>query len=370
IDKPEIEFENTNDFNFIDMYKKAGENLYDMIKSKVFIKDEQECFYIYTIGYNGKLQRGLAVCTSIDDYLKDTIKKHEHTLHDKEMDRINHVTYTGAHTGPIMMTYKKDYEISSILEEWMKLHEPVYDFTTDENISQKIWVVNDKRTIQRLIDLFAGIQSLYIADGHHRAAAAVKVGQNMRLKFQNYTGLEEFNFFLSVLFPSDELTILDYNRLIKDLNGKTYKEIINEVSQKFEIFYQGDKVFRPTKKHTFGMYINGRWYGLSAKPGSFDDGDPVKSLDVSILHNNIISTIFDINDPRRDGRIEFVGGIKGLKELQRYVDAGEMKIAFALYPTSIEELMNIADTGDVMPPKSTWFEPKLRSGLLIHLLNE
>ncbi len=368
IDKPEIEFENTNDLNLRDMYKKAGDNLYDMIKRKVFIKDEHESFYIYVLEYNGKVQKGLAVCTSIDDYLQDTIKKHEHTLLDKEIDRVNHVTYTGAHTGPIMMTYQKNYEISSIIDDWMRLYEPVYNFTSDESVLQKIWVINDAEKIQRLIDLFAGVQSLYIADGHHRAAAAVKVGQNMRLKFPNYTGLEEFNFFLSVLFPSDELTILDYNRLIKDLNGKTYKEIIKEISHKFEIVYQGDRVFTPRGKHTFGMYINGKWHGLYAKHGSFDEGDPVKRLDISILHDNIISKIFDIKDPRKDERIDFIGGIKGLKELQRYVDTGEMKIAFALHPTSIQELMKISDTGNVMPPKSTWFEPKLRSGLLIHML--
>ncbi|HHY13204.1 MAG TPA: DUF1015 domain-containing protein [Thermoanaerobacterales bacterium] len=370
IDRPEVELGNAENISVEELNEKAGKDFHNMIKNKVFIKDVNEAFYVYSMEHNGNVQKGLAVCTSIDDYLQDIIKKHEHTLYEKEIDRINHVIKTGAHTGPIMMTYKKKEEISKIIDKWTAKHKPIYDLL-DEEVLIKIWAIDDGDIIQELTHLFEDVESLYIADGHHRAAAAVKVGQKMRKKFPNYTGREEFNFFLSVLFPSDELTILDYNRLIKDLNNKTDKEIVEEISEKFEIFYQGSKAIKPTEKYTFSMYMKGRWFGLRAKADFFDKNDLVKNLDVSILHDNLISEIFDIKDPRKDERIEFVGGTKGLEELQDYVDSGKMKVAFVLYPTSIDELMNIAETGNVMPPKSTWFEPKLRSGLLIHtFMNE
>ena len=316
----------------------------------------------------GRVQTGLVVCVSIDDYLKGKIKKHENTREDKEKDRMNHIDSTNANTGPVFLTYKAKDEIKQIVHSWTKEEKPVYDFTSEDGITHTCWVIDNESTIQQLIEFFAEMDYLYIADGHHRAAAATKVGLKRREKMKNYSGKEEFNYFLSVLFPHNELYIMDYNRVVADLFGNTEEEFFIKVSQKFKIEkYNEEGPYRPKAKHTFGMYLNNSWYELTAKPWTFDETDVVDSLDVSILQNNLLNPILGIEDPRTDQRIEFVGGIRGLEELEKRVKAG-MKVAFSLYPTSIEELMKVADAEKLMPPKSTWFEPKLRSGIFIHKL--
>lgn len=367
VDRPEIDLaDSVNIYDKI-VYEKARDNLFEMIDKKVFIQEEMDCLYIYRLEWRGKVQTGIVACTSIDDYINDVIKKHEHTLAPKEQDRVNHVTFTNAHTGPIMMTYRENPDITSLIEAWMKNKTAIYDFKTDD-VAQTVWKIDDDNVIHELVSLFKNVAALYIADGHHRAAAAVKVGQNMREKNPQYTGKEEFNFFLSVLFPHTDLTILEYNRLIRDKNGMTDEELLEKISEKFEVSYGFEEAFKPDTRHTFGMYISGKWYKLTAKTGSFCEKDPVDSLDVSILHNNIIAPIFGITNPRTDKRIDFVGGIRGLSELEQRVDSGEMQVAFSMYPTTMEDLMKIADASKTMPPKSTWFEPKLRSGIFIHPL--
>ncbi|HHW01607.1 MAG TPA: DUF1015 domain-containing protein [Thermoanaerobacterales bacterium] len=369
VDKPEIDFDQSINPHDERIYEKARENLNGMIQKGVFVKDTEECLYIYRLEKNGKSQKGLVTCTSIDDYASNTIKKHENTLAPKEQDRINHVKYTNAHTGPILMAYRKNPEITAIIDEWSCEKPAVYNFISDDGVAQTVWIIDDKGIIKKIVELFSEVSSLYIADGHHRAAAAVKVGMMRRLEEPDFTGDEEYNYFLSVIFPDDELTILEYNRVIRDLNGLSEEELLQKIAEKFDIVYEGKAKYRPEKRHTFGMYMNGQWYGLCARVGTFNEDDPVARLDVSILQNNIIEPVFGISNPRNDSRIDFVGGIKGLDELERRVDSGEMKIAFSMYPTSMEDLMNIADAGQIMPPKSTWFEPKLRSGIFIHSLD-
>ena len=368
VNKAEIDLDSSIDHYDQRVYEKARKNLDRLIEKKVCLQDEQEKIYIYRQIMKGRTQTGLVVCVSIDDYLKGKIKKHENTRADKEKDRINHIDFTDANTGPVFMTYKAKTEITEVLNKWVKEKEPVYDFTSEDEITHTCWIIDDAQTIQQLINTFAEIDYLYIADGHHRAAAATKVGLKRRGQFKDYTGKEEFNYFLSVLFPHDELYIMDYNRVVADLAGNSEKEFIQKISEKFTIEkYSGEGPYRPKARHTFGMYLNDCWYKLTAKPGTFDEDDAVDSLDVSILQNNLLTPVLGIEDPRTDQRIEFVGGIRGLEELEKRVKAG-MKIAFSLYPTSIEELMKVADAEKLMPPKSTWFEPKLRSGIFIHKL--
>jgi len=316
----------------------------------------------------GRAQTGLVVCVSIDDYLKGKIKKHENTRADKEKDRINHIDFSNANTGPVFLTYKAKDEIKQIIDRWNKEEKSVYNFSSEDGITHTCWVVDDEQVIKRLIEVFAQIDYLYIADGHHRAAAATKVGIKRKEQLKDYTGKEEFNYFLSVLFPHDELYIMDYNRVVADLAGNSEEEFIQKISEKFTIEeYSEEGPYRPEVRHTFGMYLDNRRYKLTAKPGTFDEDNVVDSLDVSILQNNLLTPVLGIKDPRTDKRIEFVGGIRGLEELEKRVKAG-MKVAFSLYPTSIEELMKVADAERLMPPKSTWFEPKLRSGIFIHKL--
>lgn len=369
IDRPEIAFEEGIDPYDAKVYEKAREKLFGMINEKVYIQDLQPCLYIYQLNRQDRIQKGIVACTSIDDYINDIIKKHEHTLPLKEQDRINHIKYTDAHTGPILMTYRENSRITDIIDDWISSHSPIYDFVSMDNVLQTVWVIDDEKTIDELLGLFAKVDALYIADGHHRAAAAVKVGLEKRQENPNYTGDEEFNYFLSVIFPDTQLTILAYNRVVKDLNGLSQQELLDKIKQNFDIVYEGKEAFIPKEKHLFGMYIGGKWYGLKAKPGSFNEKDPVESLDVSILHNLIIAPIFDITNPRTDNRIDFVGGAKGVEELKNRVDSGEMSVAFSLFPTPIEDLMCIADSGCIMPPKSTWFEPKLQSGIFIHSMS-
>ena len=368
VNKAEIDLGSSIDHYDQRVYEKASENLDRLIEKKVYLQDEQEKIYIYRQIIKGRAQTGLVVCASILDYLNGKIKKHENTREDKEKDRINHIDFTNVNTGPVFVTYKARDEIKHIVNRWTKEQKPIYDFISEDKIIHICWVIDDKSTIQQLIEAFAEIDYLYIADGHHRAAAATKVGLKRREQYRDYTGKEEFNYFLSVLFPGDELYIMDYNRVVADLVENSKEEFIQKISEKFSIEeYSGEGPYRPEARHTFGMYLGDCWYKLTAKPGTFSEDDVIDSLDVSILQNNLLTPILGIKDPRTDQRIEFVGGIRGLEELEKRVKAG-MKVAFSLYPTSIEELMKVADAEKLMPPKSTWFEPKLRSGIFIHKL--
>ena len=339
IDKAEIDLPKGTDIYSDEVYRKAKENLENLEKTGALIQDKKPCFYIYRQIMNGRSQTGIVGCASIDDYMNNVIKKHEHTLAKKEEDRIRHVDTCNANTGPIFLTYRKNDIISNTVKD----------------------IINTISTE------FAKIDALYIADGHHRCASAVKVGQKRREEKPDYTGDEEFNFFLSVAFPDDELEIMDYNRVVKDLNGMSRKEFLSSLSHSFEV-EKVETQYKPTKRHTFGMLIENDWYKLSAKEQIIDESDPVKRLDVSILQDNLLSPILDIDDPKTNDRIDFICGIRGLSELERRCKE-DMKLAFAMYPTSIGDLMSIADANLIMPPKSTWFEPKLLSGIFIHHLS-
>ncbi len=370
VDKAEIDLDPTVDIHDAQVYEKARDNLYKMFNNNVLVQDNNDSFYIYRQIMNGRSQTGLVGTTSIDDYLNDTIKKHEFTRADKEQDRINHVDYTNANTGPIFLTYRKNIEISELMSKWIEIRDPVYDFISEDGIKHLVWHIDDDNVIEELTGLFANIDYLYIADGHHRAASAVKVGLKRREEYPDYNGSEEFNYFLAVLFPDEDLYIMDYNRVVRDLNEYSLPEFFELLSPNFEIEeFDGEGQYKPSERHTFGMYLDSKWYKLKAKEGTFDESSPVKRLDVSILQENVLTPILGIDDPRVDNRIDFVGGIRGLAELEHRVDESGMRIAFSMYPTSISELMDIADAGKVMPPKSTWFEPKLRSGLFIHTLD-
>ncbi|MCQ2463568.1 MAG: DUF1015 family protein [Clostridia bacterium] len=368
VDKAEVDLDPDTDIYSPEVYKKAAENLKKLSNDGICVKDTAPCFYIYRLTMNGRSQTGLVGCAGIDDYINNVIKKHEFTRADKEEDRVRHVDTCNANTGPIFLAYKKNDAIAETVSTWQASNEPVYDFTADSDVRHTVWVVDDKAVCEKINGLFAAVPSLYIADGHHRCASAVRVGKKRREQFPDYSTAEEFNFFLAVAFPENELAIMDYNRVIKDLNGYTVDGLIEKLSENFVVSEQASAVpYRPVKRHTFGMYTGGKWYCLEAKPGTFDEKDPVLCLDVSILQNNCISPVFGIDDPRTDSRIDFVGGIRGLEELERRANS-DMVIAFSMYPTSLTELMDIADAGMVMPPKSTWFEPKLLSGLFIHEL--
>ena len=369
VDKAEIDLDPSIDHYDKKVYEKANETMRKMISEGTFIQDDKDSFYIYKQVMDGRAQIGLVGCTSIDDYINDIIKKHEHTRADKEQDRINHVDYTNANTGPIFLTYRAKDAVNEIINNWMKDNNPIYDFISEDGIGHTVWHIDNADLNKKLTEEFDGIDYLYIADGHHRSASAVKVGIKRREQFPDYDGTEEFNFFLSVLFPDEQLYIMDYNRVVKDLNGNSEDEFISKLEEKFTLEpYSGEGQYKPEEKHTFGMYLDGKWYKLTAKEGTYNPEDPVDRLDVSIMQNNLLNPILGIQDPRTDNRIDFIGGIRGLGELERRVNEG-MKVAFSMYPTSIEDLMAIADAGKVMPPKSTWFEPKLRSGLFIHELS-
>ncbi|MDT8719060.1 DUF1015 domain-containing protein [Clostridium sp. 19966] len=369
VDKAEVDLDPSIDLYDTRVYEKAKENLNDMIEEGIFIKEDKPCLYIYRQIMNGRAQTGIVGCTSIDDYMKDIIKKHEHTRPDKEMDRINHVDYCDANTGPIFLTYRHKSEIDDIVEKWT-FKRPLYDFVAEDGIGHMVWIIDDQKDIAKLEKLFGYVKNFYIADGHHRAASAANIGLKRRKEKHYYTGREEFNFFLSVLFPDKDLRIMDYNRVVKDLNGLSVEEYMEKVREKFEVeLYEGEEGFKPEKKHTYGMYLENKWYKLSIKEGICDLKDPVAALDVSVLQDNILAPILGIENPRTSDRIDFIGGIRGLRELERRTNK-DMKIAFSMYPTTIQELMAIADAGKVMPPKSTWFEPKLRSGIFVHELSE
>ena len=366
IDKAEIDLPLGTDLYDTAVYEKAKENLISLEKNGDLIQDSAPCLYIYKQVMNGRSQIGIVGCASIDDYMNNVIKKHEHTLAKKEQDRINHVNTCDANTGPIFLTYRKNDEISGIVESWIHNNQPAYDFTAD-GVNQTVWVVDDADTVGKLSALFDTVPAMYIADGHHRCASAVIVGEMRRKANPDYTGNEEFNYFLAVAFPDEELEIMDYNRVVKDLNGLDEKEFITAISKSFEVEKTEGRC-KPSDKHTFGMYLNKQWYLLRAKADIINEGDPVERLDVSILQNYLLDSVLGIKNPKTDDRIDFIGGIRGLAELEKRADS-DMQLAFAMYPTTVDDLMAIADSGLIMPPKSTWFEPKLLSGLFIHHLS-
>ncbi len=348
------------------VYEKAGENLQKFIADDIMKKDENPRYYIYRQLMDGRVQTGIVACTSIDEYISDKIKKHEFTRPQKEVDRINNFDYCDANTAPIFLTYRSRDSITKMVNEWIKFHKPEYNFISEDDITHIVWVIDDESVIARLQEEFEKVDALYIADGHHRSASSVKVGLKRRENKPNYDGNEEFNYFMSVVFPDDDLFIMDYNRVVKDLNGNDEKTFLDKISEKFDVeVYNGDGAYRPVQKKTFGMYLNGSWYILKAKAEIVNDDDPVQRLDVSILQKNLLEPILGIEDPRTDSRIDFVGGIRGLSALEDRVNT-DMKVAFSMYPTTMDDLLGIADAGEVMPPKSTWFEPKLRSGLFVH----
>jgi len=350
------------------VYKRARQNLDQMIEDKILIQDDEPIYYIYRQIMDGRVQTGIVGCTSIDDYMNDVIKKHEFTRPVKEVDRINNFDYCDANTEPIFLTYKVNRELNTIVNDWVKFHKPVYNFTSEDDITHIVWVMDNAENVAKIQEIFAATEYLYIADGHHRSASSVKVGLKRREQNPNFTGDEEFNFFLSVIFPDEDLFIMDYNRVVKDLNGSTKEEFLAKIKENFEVeVYQEEGQYKPEAKHSFGMYLDKAWYKLTAKVGTCDESDPVDRLDVSILQKNLLNPILGIEDPRTDKRIDFVGGIRGLEELERRVNK-DMEVAFSMYPTTLEDLTSIADAGEVMPPKSTWFEPKLRSGLFVHRL--
>ena len=347
------------------VYERAKELLAEQIKKGEFIKEENPCFYLYELVMNGRSQTGIVGCASIDDYTEGVIKKHENTRAEKEEDRIRHVDTLNAQTGPIFLAYRDREDLRRLTDE-VKKSKPLYDFTSEDGITHRVYKIDDTDKLQEISEIFQSMGSLYIADGHHRCASAVKVGLKRRKEHPDYTGNEEFNYFLSVVFPDSELLIMDYNRVVKDLNGLTGEQFLNRISECFTVTQKGTEPVRPSKKGEIGLYLDGKGYLLTLKE-NYRSTDPVKGLDVSLLQDLILSPILGIKDPKTDARIDFVGGIRGLSELKRRTET-DMKAAFSMYPTSIGELFSVADAGLLMPPKSTWFEPKLRSGLFIHSL--
>ena len=349
------------------VYEKARKNIDDFLANEILIREEQPKLYIYRQIMNGRSQTGIVGCVSIDEYLNDTIKKHEYTRVEKELDRINHFDRCNANTEPVFLTYRDDKRLRMLVEGWIGSHQPEYDFTTGDGIGHALWAIDDQGVLISLTSLFGEMEDLYIADGHHRSASAVKVGQKRRETHPDYTGEEEFNFFMAAIFPDTDLRIFDYNRVVRDLNGLSEEEFLQKISDKFLVEAIGKGPCRPERKHVFGMFLSDKWYKLTARAEIVCEEDVIKCLDVSILQENLLQPILGIEDPRTDKRIDFVGGIRGLGELERRV-FNDMKAAFALYPVSISDLLAVSDKGMIMPPKSTWFEPKLGSGLFMHEL--
>ncbi|MEP6675429.1 MAG: DUF1015 family protein [Ferruginibacter sp.] len=364
ITKSEIDLADNTDVHSQQVYDKAKENLDAFISRDILFRENKDCYYIYRLIMNGRSQTGLVCVSSVNDYENDLIKKHEFTRPEKEQDRINHIKTTGAQTGNVFLAYKNVQSLDDLIEHWTKEKNPVYNFTADDGIEHSIWIVNDDDTIEKITSIFkTEVPCTYIADGHHRAASAAKV----RTALGKDAG-KGADYFLTTLFPAAQLKIMDYNRLVKDLNGLPATELIKKIEKKFSL-EKVDKAFSPTALHEFGMYCDHQWYRLAAKKGTYKN-DPIGILDITILQDNLLDPLLGIKDQRTDKRIDFVGGIRGLGELEKRVNSGEMAIAFSLHPVSIEQLFDIADSGNVMPPKSTWFEPKLRDGLLTHLINE
>ncbi len=365
ITKAEVDLPEPFDIHSKEVYEKAKENLDAFVRKEILFREHKPCYYIYQLIMNGRSQTGLVCGSTVDDYENDIIKKHEFTRPEKEQDRINHIKTSGAQTGNVFLAYRNIEEIDKQIENWKKMHEPVYDFVAVDKIEHTIWVVNDDKVINNISRLFAAeVPFTYIADGHHRAASAAKVRKAL-----GNSATEGANYFLTTLFPSNQLHIMDYNRVVKDLNGLTPADFVKELQKDFDCELVGKTVFQPKTLHSFGMYLEGNWYKLTAKKDSYTN-DPIGVLDVTILSEKVLDKLLGIKDQRTDKRIDFVGGIRGLQELEKRVKSGEMKVAFSLYPVSLTQLFDIADSGNIMPPKSTWFEPKLRDGLLTHLIYE
>lgn len=363
IDRAETSFDDSVNTYDERVYRRADELLQEKIKRGDYIVEDQAMYYIYALTMNGRTQHGFVACASIDDYDDQVIKKHENTRADKEQDRIRHVDACSMQTGPVFLAYRQVPELKEIMKQETS-RDALYDFVSEDGIRHTVWQIADQSTQKKIHDAFEKMQAIYIADGHHRCASAVKVGKMRREKYPEYTGEEEFNFFLSVLFPEEELYIMDYNRVLKDLNGHSASDILSFLEKDFTVSLIGKEAYRPETKGKFGFYIDGKWYQLTSKTHCFSD-DPVKNLDVSILQDRVLKPLFDISDPKTDKRIDFVGGIRGLKELERRCSE-DCVAAFSMFPTNIKELFDVADAGLLMPPKSTWFEPKLRSGLFLH----
>ena len=367
--KPEIDFYPIAEETDPRVYAKAAENFKKFQDNGWLKRDTKEQYYIYAQTMYGKTQYGLVVCAYVEDYLKGNIKKHELTRADKEEDRMKHVRVNNANIEPVFFAYPDDKVLDELVAKYVK-GAPEYDYVAQgDGFRHQLWIIDKDEDIKTVTQRFAGIPSLYIADGHHRSAAAALVGAEKARQNPNHRGDEEYNYFMAVCFPASQLTIIDYNRVVKDLNGMTSDEFLKALEKNFTVEKKGKDIFKPSELHTFSLYLEGEWYELTAKPGTFDDSDPIGVLDVTISSNLILDQLLGIKDLRRDKRIDFVGGIRGLGELKRRVDSGEMKMALALYPVSMKQLMDIADTGNIMPPKTTWFEPKLRSGLVIHSLD-
>lgn len=366
--KPEIDFEPGTDEHDEKVYARALENFTQFREAGWLLKEDKECYYVYAQTMNGKTQYGIVVCAHIDDYMEGRIKKHELTRKDKEEDRMKHVRINNANIEPVFFAYPVHCEIDEIVNQIIQ-NKPEYDFVAPgDGFGHHFWVIRNEETIQKITHLFAHIPALYIADGHHRSAAAALVGDEKRRNNPNHTGTEEYNFFMAVCFPDNQLNIIDYNRVVKDLNHLTEEAFMEKLSVYFDIENKGEELYKPNKLHNFSLYLSGNWYSLTAKEGTYNDQDPIGVLDVTISSNLILEEILGIKDLRTDKRIDFVGGIRGLNELKLRVDSGEMRLALALYPVSMKQLIDIADSGNIMPPKTTWFEPKLRSGLVIHEL--
>lgn len=366
--KPEIDFPVGTDEHDERVYAKAAENFQKFQDNGWLVQDTNEHYYVYAQTMNGRTQYGLCVAAAVSDYMTGNIKKHELTRRDKEEDRMKHVRVNNANIEPVFFAYPHNDELDAIVAQITR-RDPEYDFVTADGFGHHFWVIDDKATIERITQLFAAMPAMYIADGHHRSAAAALVGNEKRLQNPNHRGDEEYNYFLAVCFPDNQLTIIDYNRVVKDLNGLTDNEFLAKIAEHFDIEDKGTDIYKPARLHNFALYLGGHWYSLTAHPDTYDDHDPIGVLDVTVSSNLILDKILGIKDLRSDKRIDFVGGIRGLGELQRRVDSGEMRMALALYPVSMQQIIDIADSGNIMPPKTTWFEPKLRSGLIIHKLS-
>lgn len=367
--KPEIDFPIGTDEHDECVYEKAVENFQLFQKNGWLVEDEKENYYVYAQTMNGKTQYGLVVGAWVDDYLNGVIKKHELTRRDKEEDRMKHVRVNNANLEPVFFAYPENQELDSIVAKYTA-NKPVYDFVADiDGFGHTFWIIDKEEDIKRITEIFATFEALYIADGHHRSAAAALVGAEKAKNNPNHKGDEEYNYFMAVCFPANQLTIIDYNRVVKDLNGLSDEEFLSKLEKNFTVELKGTEIYHPSNLHNFSLYLGGKWYSLTAKPGTYDDNDPIGVLDVTISSNLILDEILGIKDLRLDKRIDFVGGIRGLGELKKRVDSGEMKVALALYPVTMKQIMDIADTGNIMPPKTTWFEPKLRSGIVVHKLD-
>ena len=366
--KPEINFAPGTDEHDPKVYDKAVEQFNLFQEKGWLVQDNTEKYYVYAQTMNGRTQYGLVVCANVEDYLNGVIKKHELTRRDKEEDRMKHVRINNANIEPVFFAYPDNAELDAIVAETVK-GKPEYDFTAPDGFGHHFWLINDDNTIKRITELFAAIPYLYIADGHHRTAAAALVGAEKARQNPHHKGDEEYNYFLAVCFPASQLHIIDYNRVVKDLNGLSEEEFLSKLTENFIVEKKGKEIYHPCALHNFSLYLDGEWYSLTAREGTYNDSDPIGVLDVTISSDLILRDILGIKDLRSDNRIDFIGGIRGLEELKRRVDNGEMKVALALYPVSMKQLMDIADSGNIMPPKTTWFEPKLRSGLVIHKLS-